>query len=515
MQAAYKPYVPFAAAMQPMDAVLQQSPAPASENLANKTDVVAPPASSLQPTKEVESPQHPTPLQPAGLSIKKSEPNLTAARPAVTPLISVQPPSTLAHRRQPSVASPAVQELDSLVFQTNQEPPLNPRLENLKTSLLLYPSDYTFVNTAFDKWKTMAAGNRARAEAEARTRYNDSQTHIDALYNENQIAYQDIALLEDSFKKQEAEVRRQENEAEYESYLADVFDPLYKRLQEEIGAVTELLLEAQHMTKEDGVTGKALNNLQGSDKVDLAESLGLVIDLHHKLEERHAELVECIVKRDRRRQAIDEAAAEGADKLTQIEFRRRLDSIERQAAVTRAEDKKARVQPLWQLCRASAMRGTRENKALASEILAAIEAAGDDLVGADQTLLKVRAQHTFEELAKRSQALEACFYGIDTELNLVEYEAAVAHATLDKAPRQVSAKLTEEKNAEDMRLKGEHEDRLRAVQATLQAGLDAVEKVSRGLLGNTERALMAQKELERAKRRTGDFRNALSVLSPV
>lgn len=523
----YRPYTPASATF--------QAAAPVTAAAASTgTSKAVVPTSSTQPPKAFQTSAQATPLSaektPEEYKAKEQpEANRPSTPPTATPPPLVQSPEPV---KRPSPVHPSsLEKLKSLL--PNQDPNrksstiLNPRLENLKTSLLLYPSDYTFVTTAFDKWKTKAASHRASAEAEARQRGVESQQRIDQLFNNKEIAYSDIALLEDSHKQQEAEIKSQMNEVEYESYLTDVFDPLYKRLQEEIGVVTGLLRDAETMAKEDGVAGRDMlmlssnaadrddDDTASADEVDLAEVLRLVVELHYKLEERQEQLSECIVKRDRRRRAIDEVSVAGADKLNQVEFRQRLDLVEKNAAVAKSEDCKERLQPLWQLVRSSTLRGSRENKALLEEITRESEAAGEQLADPKNQSLKNFIKSALKALAASSTSLANSFYAIDTALNLAEFNSAVARATFDNAARHVITRLADERGAEDARLKEEHEARLGEIQTALKAAEESIEKAFRGREGQAEHEKRQKAALEEAKRRNADVRSALAVQTPI
>ncbi|KAF2098615.1 hypothetical protein NA57DRAFT_75853 [Rhizodiscina lignyota] len=511
-QSVYKPYVPLTAGFQPSAA-------------ATGTRKPSIPSSTAETTRTVQeipppAPQPAAPLPEKTKAADKSpeppevKPEVRQPAPKEPPLDNVVPPLP--------VQPPSLERLKELLPKPNASPILNPRLENLKTSLMLYPSNFDFVTVAFDKWKTKAASNRARAEVESRQRGLESQQQIDDLFNENQIAYSDIAMLEDSFKKQEAEIKSEQNEKEYESYLTDVFDPLYKRLQEEISVVTGLLRDAETMAREDGVAGKELLMLSNSnsgngaaDKVDLAEVLRLVVELHQKLEERHEQLVDCIVKRDRRRRAIDEVSVAGADKLNQVEFRKRLDMVEKNATVTKCEECKSRLQPLWQLVRPLTVRGARENKATVEEITKETEAASEQLANPENQHLKASITQALETLAASSKSLTGSFYAIDTNLNLAEFNSAVARATFDNAPRHVVTRLADEKGAEDVRLKEEHEARLAEIQTALKTAEETVEKAFRGKEGQAEHERRVKAALDDAKRRNNKLRSQLDVQTPI
>jgi hypothetical protein len=354
---------------------------------------------------------------------------------------------------------------------------------------------------------------RSRHEAERRKRQQVLEKRTNELYDDDEIGYGDFDTLESQAKKEEQQLKAKEDAEEYDNYGHKVFEPVFRTLQDQIGALMELFGDVQNLVTRSGTGLEALS--QRPEDTDLAEAMGLLIQVHTSLEERHAEVAKAVQERDRRykRTQTKPLYAKGdiaAMKRVEKSFEHAEKSNDVKARIEKAE----RCKRLCRIVEANMERGIGINEDFAHDLLGVSEEGAAIIKSEDELELQalvVRAREVLKEVYGNTTHLLRHFEFMDMELNECEYSVSVASAKLKGDPDSFFERLEKEKMNEDGKLKEEWSGRVREVEEHAQ-GADKQIEVVLGRLGGmgaggrikagTAGGLSA---LEEAKRRNAEM----------
>lgn len=458
-----------------------------------------PPQAPQQPTQE-ESQQAPqNVLQPG-----PRQPRAMAFTPALRP----QP------KQKQSFSSP-MQHLASLLppAKMPDSETASRDLQSLRKAFASFPSDYEFIASLTKTWETEATAVRSRHEAERIKRQQALEARGNELYAMDEIGYGDFETLESQAKEEEQQLKAKEDAEEYDSYGHQVFQPVFRTLQEQIGGLIELFGDVQNLVTRAETGLAALS--QHPEDTDLTEAMALLIQIHTSLEERHGEVAKAVQERDRRykRTQTKPLYAKGdiaAMKKVEKSFEHAEKSSEVKARIEKAE----RCKRLCRVVEANMERGAGVNEDFAHDILSVAE-EGAALVRAEDKdefeHLVVRARDVLKEVYGSTTRLLRHFEFMDMELNECEYAVSVASARLKGDPDPFFERLEKEKKNEDGKLKEEWTGRVKEVDEHAEAADKRIEFVL-GRLGGAAgsgrtRAGTAGRlsALEEAKRRNGEL----------
>ncbi|KAE9977237.1 hypothetical protein EG328_008451 [Venturia inaequalis] len=439
-----------------------------------------------------------------GLQQGSQQPRAMASTPAIRP-----------HPTQKRSFSSPMEHLASLLppVKIPNSETASRDLQSLRKAFLSFPSDYEFIASLTKTWDTEATMMRTRHEAERRKRQQALEKRTNELYDHDEIGYGDFDTLESQAKEEEQHLKAKEDTEEYDSYGHQVFGPVFRTLQEQIGGLMALFGDVQNLVTRAETGLAALS--QRPEDTDLAEAMSLLVQIHMALEERHAEVAKAVQGRDRRykRTQTKPLYAKGdiaAMKRVEKSFEHAEKSNEVKARIEKAE----RCKRLCRVIEANMERGIGVNDDFAHNILGVVEEGGSLVRPEDEDefeKLVVRARDILKEVYGSTTRLLRHFEFMDMELNECEYAVSVASAKLKGDPDSFFERLEKEKKNEDRKLKEEWTGRVKEVEEHARAADKQVEVVL-GRLGvavgsgraraGTAGGLSA---LEEAKRRNGEL----------
>ncbi|KAI9739495.1 MAG: hypothetical protein M1834_006210 [Cirrosporium novae-zelandiae] len=379
----------------------------------------------------------------------------------------------------PSVLLPGASAVDHRSF-TNQlrelipkaglnEKSQIPELVHL-TSSSLTPDDFGFIHEMVVAWDKGARKKRAELEKERHERQAESENNIDDLFNNNDIGYSDIAVLEKEFREEELDRKAEEDREEVSSFTTNVYDVVTTRLQNEIQELNTKFQSTVDQLKEisasplDKQTPSLPSRLQRLQ--DTSQNTELALTIFRKLEIRHQKAAEAILERAHRVKLAEVTALEARKEKTK-------------AQVTKKEYEDKDWKFIAQTSKSKDERGKRLVRILDRVTIWANKEIGKwrDLVAKEirnitlsippalplevKDELRSAAQDVgalLESLEVVEKNFAQCAYDADVLLNEADFEmASTSHS------QKNMAKVEAEKKEEDLRLKQELEERLKQV----------------------------------------------------
>ncbi|KAF2405557.1 hypothetical protein EJ06DRAFT_30232 [Trichodelitschia bisporula] len=479
------------------------------------TPIYAPPPvapSSAPPAKGKSFSKHETFLGELETPIIKPEAPLPPPLKPKTPAPQVQDPPTAPQIfKEPGVKTTRktpIELLQSLLPSQSADSTPSKDLRLIRTSLTKYPSDFGFISVLTKSWETGAAQKRDRLEVERRARQDAAEQRTNELYEDQEIGYGDIETLENQAKAEELDRKAAEDREEYASYNRDVFDPVFRTLQEQIGGVMNLYADAEALVR-TGVAGfRALAPLPGD--TDLADAVGVALQVHKSLEERYEEVTKAVVERDRRYKRTETKPfyARG-DIASMKKMEKAFELNEKRAEIKAKVERAERCKRLWKIVDASMERGVGENEEFMAQVRDAAAQAAARGVDPEVAKLITEACAVLADVSADSTKLMKHFEVVEMNLNECEYEVSVASAKLKGDGPEYFDRLERERGIEDEKLIEESVKRVQALEGDLreaQTELDVLLGTKRTSDDPEEAArkerLMAA--LDAAKRRNGD-----------
>ncbi|TID27794.1 hypothetical protein E6O75_ATG00561 [Venturia nashicola] len=457
-----------------------------------------------------------TPQQPAQKASQRTQtpPNALQQVPQqLRPVAST--PALHPHPKQKQSFSSPMKHLASLLppVRMSDSETASRDLQSFRKAFSLFPSDYEFISFLTKTWETEATTMRSRHEAERRKRQQDLEKRTNELYDHDEIGYGDFDTLESQAKEEEQHLKAKEDAEEYDSYGRQVFEPVFRKLQEQIGGLMELFGDVQNLVTR-AETGLAALSHRPED-TDLAGAMALLIQVYTAIEERHAEVAKAVQERDRRyRRTQTKPLYAKGDIVAMKKVEKSFDNAEKSNEVRARIEKAERCKRLCRVIEANMERGTGVNEDFAHDILGVVEEGASLVQPEDKDgfeHLVMMARDVLKEVHGSTTRLLRHFEFMDMELNECEYAVSVASARLKGDPEAFFERLEKEKNIEDKKLKEEWTGRVKEVQEHALVTDKQLELVL-GRLGGAVVSGRARagtagemSALEEAKRRNGEL----------
>lgn len=376
----------------------------------------------------------------------------------------------------------------------------SPLLKEIQSEAATIASDSKNFEELTKSWDKSASLTRRKNDDARRKRAEESEAHNEDLFNSDEISYADLKDLEAEFKAKDIELKNQEDQEEYSSYVEAVFDQVYNNLQADIAALTDLYIKAETLLQ-TSVSG--VKSLGGGDAPTTQACLELLVELHEQIEKTHDQVVHAVAERDKRYKKTEIQplyAARNIAKMKSVE--KHFEQAEREA-IHRAKNEKAeRMEGLIKVAEEAVIGAASIEQSERSHIIAAIR----DLKASDNASDILRRAHEILSLLHdSSKALLTIFNGLEIGLNSAEVDADVAQARVDGAPESKVRELQTGMSAREMELKEEFTRRI----GVLDQDLDEFEQLIKEKRGAGENSDELEKKrrlrtaLETAKRRNG------------
>ncbi|KIX97783.1 uncharacterized protein Z520_06561 [Fonsecaea multimorphosa CBS 102226] len=465
-------------------------------------------------------------LPPPGIR-PGSEPT-TSPRPEPPLVMRVGTPATASTKPQQVPADPlkaAVTALRSLlppapdIFSPIEANPEHPKLKLIKSKIDSIPDAFTFIHDTVVEWDRTNRLVRKEQEAERQARQEESEGHIDALFNDNEIGYADIGELEAEFKLKEAEKRFDEDQAELESFTSQVFVAVTERLQKEIAELMTAYTMAVDLLDIDSLAvSRCFKANDRGTAVRMTEVMSYVLTLFNKIEIRHTKVAEAHVERERRRKHLEltvlytNGDVQGVKKLEK-EFA----VAEKMAVLHEARGRDNRANKLMDSFDRATVRGLGDNQVFTDEVLSrlqdikraidagAVQNEKERLYepdGARDTLSL--AQNALDTVMADSRRLLALSNEADVLLNDADYNVSVAEARVANADKPTYTNLENEKAKEDAKLFEEMNVRTSSVTKGPQEGISLIREMVDRIGDDPAHQERIKKALEKAKMRNAN-----------
>jgi hypothetical protein len=422
---------------------------------------------------------------PAPLSVKPNSPTIVASAPTQSP------PQTL---------------VDLLPKQIHPASP-HPRLQRIRLDIQTLPSESASISELTTKWEKAASLMRKRNEEARRKRQEDSEARTNQLFDDHEISYPDIGVIEDEFKEKERLLKAQEDRDEYRTYVEEVFDKVYDSLQLDIKAIMDLYFETEGLLH-TSVSGVRV--MEGDvDAPTMKEALEVVKELHTAAEVRHEKVVQAVAERDKRYKKTEIQplyAAGDIQKMKAVE--KHFDKAEKQAAARAKAEKVGRLEDLVALVEDVVVRAVATEQGDVDRIVAAIKDLSDDAGQFEEVEerreILGRARETLLLIKDSSKELLTFLNVQEHDLNMAFREADVAHAQADGADAARIIEIEQQAEEKERLLKGEFERKL----GILEKDWDGVDELLKEkwprVSEEDEKKRRMKAALEEARRRNGD-----------
>ncbi|KAL1957063.1 hypothetical protein VTO42DRAFT_6321 [Malbranchea cinnamomea] len=381
------------------------------------------------------------------------------------------------------IAGAIFDELRGIVPSSLPRPAEDPQIVSMRKEIDRFPDDFGFIQKAIDAWDRGANLREAAIEKQRRARQEESEHHIDSLFNDKEIGYSDINVLENEFKQTEAQKQLNEERKEYDKFVEIVFSRVDERLESEIAALQKQYdLALKHLDAE--ASGVQTGSPSKSQKFQLSHAMRNTVDVFQKLEMRHRKRVETVLERERRRKKAERRFFVFlGDSVALREMDKEFDHRERRILLEAAQSRDQRANKLMDLFDEASMRGIGENQRLLDDIALKVEQVDEELIknmagvapGAHRVLGSTVEFVKF--LGLDSESILQTFGTADRILNDADYEVSVCEARVAKSSADIFRRLEEEKRKEDKKIDDDLESRIASLKQGSQEILADIQRV--------------------------------------
>ncbi|KAK4936982.1 hypothetical protein LTR10_022292 [Elasticomyces elasticus] len=390
----------------------------------------------------------------------------------------------------------------------------HPKIKELKTKIAAVPDQSGFIRETVVEWDRTNREVRKQQDAERRTRQEESEAHIDGLFNDNEIGYADIGELEAEFKLSEADRKYQENQGELESFTAQVFTRVTQRLQKEIDELTPAYNTAIDLLDRESESISRCFKLEG-DRANMSEVMSCALNLFNKIEVRHHKVAEAHVERERRRKHLELTVLytnNNKDGMKSLE--KDFEVAEKAQVLHEARAKDERANKLMDSFDRATVRGLGDNQLFVDEALAKLEDVKRVIFSNEDGSFKEKlyepegardtlslAQDVVGLVMADSRQLLALSNEGETLLNDADYGVSVSEARVGNADKSTYSSLEKEKAKEDTKLVEEMNTRLASVTKSPQAAIALTREVIDRIGDDPAHQDRIKRALETAKQR--------------
>lgn len=392
--------------------------------------------------------------------------------------------------------------LRDIIPPTLPNPAANPDVIELRKELEGIQDDFNFIQESIDAWDEQARTRRAELDRQRRVRQEESEHHIDGLFNDKEIGYSDINVLEDEFRETEAQRQLTEERKEFENYLDNVFNPIENRLKDDISRLQAQYDRAVDMLNADTATSDLLPGSPKTTKYELSHVMQIAVELFQKLEVRYAKQTEAIIDRERRRKKAERRYYVFLGETSSLkQLDQDFDAMEKSTILNAAKEKDSRSNTLMDAFDDASMRGLGENQSVLDDIAGKVKrvtAQYLNILGrlpSDTEQIMASALALVKYLGTDSESILQSFGIADRALNEADYEVSVSEARVSNADPDIFRRLEEEKKKEDVKIHDDLQTRLdsvrmghEALMANLREALNITRRVGPNMLASNEDA---------------------------
>jgi hypothetical protein len=418
---------------------------------------------------------------------------------SATPDVSIPAPLAFASPRSVSTAPPSMgdsSEALSELLPTQFAPATsNHMIEVIKTKLTHLKNDASSIDDLTTEWEKIATVTRKKNDSARRKRQEDNEETNDDAFNNEEISYADLNVLEEEFKQKENNLKAQEDRDEYASYVEAVFDPIYDALQSDIKMLMDLYIEAETLLH-TSVSG--VKNLE-PDALSTLSSLELLQDVHNAILDRQDRVVNAVAERDKRYKKTEIQPLYASGNITKMKtVEKHFENAEKQANLRALRDKATRIGELVSVIEDVVVNAVGVEQREIDHIISAMRDLDDGTTDQD---LVARAHATLTHLKSSSKSLLSLFNNLEIRHNAAVLDAEIAQAKIEG--KEVK-KLEEEKEKGEKGFMEEFQRRVGVIEQDARE-IEELVKAKRGVGSEeVEKERRLKAALEEAKRRNGD-----------
>lgn len=392
-------------------------------------------------------------IREKSVTYKKRRPRRASSPPPLPPSLRQGRPDPVNDLRS-MVSSPLAKQSESSWHVTTRK------------SLEQYSDDFTYIQEAFSTWETTAKIRRQNLDKERMQRQEESEAHVDSLFNGKEIGYADINVLEEEFRQAEARVQLDEERQELDDFIRIVFNPVDERLGREIAALLNHYESALSQLSHENSKIK-----DSTDRHNLSHTMNIVNDIYRNLEMRYQKRLNIAFDRERRRKKAERRPLvfmgdSGALRKLDNEF----DQMEKRNIFEAAKDRDERANRLMDAFDDAIMHGLGENQSLLDDVAAKVKKVDASHLQStslpesevEQILKSVATM--VDSLRRDSESILHNFGIADATLNNADYRLSVAEARYTNADHDVFRRLNAEKQKEDAKIQKDLESKLESVR---------------------------------------------------
>lgn len=349
--------------------------------------------------------------------------------------------------------------------------PVNKQSESLwhttvRKDMEKFPNDFGFVREVFKTWEAAGRARKESLDKERIQRQEESESHIDALFNGKEIGYADINILEEEFRQTEARAQLEEERQELDDFIANVYNVVDRRLEEDIST-----LQVHYDSALSQLDRENSNKEESTDKHSISHTMKIVNDTHHKLELRHHKRLEIALDRERRRKKAERRPLVFmGDSAALKKLDNDFDQMEKQNILEAARARDERANKLMDLFDDAIMRGLGENQSVLDDLSAKVKRVDEPAIRSaglpDAEIEQIfKSVHTLvESLRKDSESILHSFGVADSALNNADYSVSVAEARYANSEPDAFRQLEAEKKKEDGKIQENVRTKLQSVR---------------------------------------------------
>lgn len=413
-----------------------------------------------------------------------------------TPDVSVPAPLAFASNRPVSTMPPSrkdpIEVLTELLPSQIASDKPNHLIEEVKEKLSHVAKGTSNIDDLTKQWEKVATVTRKKNDSARRKRQEDYEETNDDAFNNEEISYADLNVLEEEFKQKESTLKAKEDRDEYASYVEAVFDPVYDALQSDIKTLTDLYIEAESLLQ-TSVSG--IQSLE-PDALSTLASLELLQDIHNAILDRQDHVVAAVAERDKRYKKTEIQPLYASGNITKMKaVEKHFDNAEKQANIRALRDKAGRVGELVSITEDIVVNAVGVEQREIDIIITSLRNLPDGKADAD--ILR-HAHDMLTHLKTSSKALLSLFNAMEIRHNAAVLDAEIAQAKLEGTG---DVKVLEEEKA-----KGEQKfmDEFKRRVDVIEQDKEEIERLVAEKGGEGEKERRLRNALEEAKRRNGD-----------
>ncbi|KAJ5757670.1 uncharacterized protein N7511_006364 [Penicillium nucicola] len=379
---------------------------------------------------------------------------------------SSAPPQTLPESVQKARQTVLLEELRTMVRTPKDKQSESSWHITTRDGLDKFPDDFTLIQRTIDRWEATAKVRRNELDQERIRRQEESEEHIDDLFNGKEIGYADINTLEEDFRQTEARAQLEEERHEVEDFTKHVFNPLDEGLKEAISALRKLYDSAlSQLDRDQKANGSPVEESSAS------ATMNLVNDIHNKLEIRFQKRLEIALDCERRRKKAERRPLVFMGDMASLrKLDGEFDQMEQRNMLEACKDRDDRANRLMDSFDDAILHGLGINQSLLDQVaskaaqldLAALRASGLPDSEIEQILKSAAALAA--SLRADSEAILRSSGVADMALNDADYGVSVAEARYANSDPDIFRRLADEKKKEDDTLQKDLDSKLQSIQ---------------------------------------------------